>query len=261
MSLLGNINTIFINNKTPSKIFLNNLQVWASQSQTITTGNLVLNLDATDYNGSGNWIDTSEFQNNAAPVQSPTYFSSESGYFLFDGGSITTSGQVDSFSVVDTASLDNMAEISIEMWININLISGSTSPNMLFSKRSTTSNGYIGFFTSTGYVFRVGTGSPTQVSISSVPQTNQWQQIVITVNTSGSKVYKNGVEIQSTPSYTGSFNNINTNASLLIGDVNPNATGVFGFNGKLSIFRIYNKVLTPTEVNINYNLIKSRYGL
>jgi hypothetical protein len=226
-------------------------------------GGLVLDLDAGSYSGSGNWLDASGNSNNATAVQSPTYSSSEGGYFSLDGGLYVSSGtgQVDSFSVSDNSTLDSMTSISIEMWINIDSVQGSTSPNMLFSKRSLSSNGYVGFFTSTGYTFRIGTASPAQLTWTTTPATGSWQQLVITVGASGSKVYQNGVEVQDAPSYVGSFGNIDTAAALLIGDINPAATGVYGFDGKISVYRVYNRVLSPTEIEQNYDAIKNRYGL
>lgn len=223
----------------------------------VTTG-LVLNLDAAEYGGSGNWLDLTSNGNDGTAVQSPTYFTSQSGYFDFNGGSITATGQVDSFSILDDSTLDTMNSMSIEMWINTDTVQGTTSPNLLFSKRSTTSNGYIGFFTSASYTFRIGTTSPTQLVWSVPPVTGSWQQLAITVGSGGSSVYRNGSLVQ-TSSYTGNFGNINTGADLLIGDVNPNATGVNGYDGKVSVFRIYNRVLSSSEVLQNYDAIKDRY--
>ena len=226
-----------------------------------STDGLVLNLDAAEYGGSGNWLDLTANGNNGTPVQTPTYSSNESGYFDLNGGSITATGQVDSFSILDGTTLDTMNSMSIEMWINTDTIQGTTNPNLLFSKRSATSNGYVGFFTSTAYTFRIGTASPTQLSWITTPVTASWQQLVITVGSgSGGNVYRNGSLVQ-TSTYTGSFSNINTGADLLIGDVNPNATGVNGYDGKVSVFRIYNRVLSSSEVLQNYDSQKSRFGL
>lgn len=234
-----------------------------SSTEGPVTRGLVLDLDAGSYSGSGNWLDASGNSNNATAVQTPTYSSSEGGYFSLDGGLYvsTGTGQVDSFSVLDNSTLDVMTSISVEMWINIDSIQGSTNPNLLFSKRSLSSDGYVGFFTSTGYTFRIGTASPTQLTWTTTPTTGSWQQLVITVGASGSKVYQNGIEVQDGPSYVGNFGNINTPAALLIGDINPSATGVCGFDGKISVYRIYNRVLSSTEIEQNYDAIKNRYGL
>jgi hypothetical protein len=234
-----------------------------TSSLTYITSGLVIDLDAGSYSGTGNWLDSTANSNDATAVRTPTYSSNDGGYFDLDGGFyvISGTGQVDSFSIADDTTLDTMTSMSLEMWINVDTVQGSTSPNMLFSKRSLSTNGYVGFFTSTAYTFRVGTSSPTQLTWTTTPTTASWQQIVITVGSGGSKVYQNGTEVQDSPSYVGNFGNIDTNASLLIGDINPAATGVYGLDGKVSLFRMYNRILTPSEVQQNFDSIKSRYGI
>jgi hypothetical protein len=229
---------------------------------------LILNLDASNYIGSGNWLDSSGNSNHATPVQTPTFYSNDGGYFDFNGGSITATGQVDSFSIQDSLSLDNFTELSIEFWLNITQIQSTsngfsliTYNNMLFSKRSTYSNGILGLLSPFGLEFRVGTSNTYNIGYSGYLDTGVWQQIAITFGQSGSKIYKNGTIIVDRPEYIANFSNANTNAPLLIGDVNPNASGVFGYNGKMSIFRMYNKVLSESEVQQNFNAVKNRYGL
>lgn len=234
----------------------------ASAGPDIVTDSLILHLDAADkqsYIGSGNiWRDLI-FSNNATQVQSPTYSSNKQ--FDFDGGAITATGQVDSFSITDTAILDSMNAITFEMWIRISTVQGVGSANMLFSKRTINTNGYVGFFTSSSFVFRIGTSSPTQLSWSTTPITSIWQQIVATVDSNGGNIYRNGIQVVNSPSYVGNFSNINTSANLLIGDVNPNNSGLFGFNGSMSIFKIYNRALSSIEVLQNYKATKGRFQL
>lgn len=228
----------------------------------IVTDGLILCLDAANknsYSGSGSiWKDLI-FSNNATQVQSPTYSSNKQ--FDFDGGAITATGQVDSFSIADTAILDSMNAITFEIWIRISTVQGVGSANMLFSKRSVNTNGYVGFFTSSAFVFRVGTASPTQLSWSTTPITSIWQQIVATVDGNGGNIYRNGIQVVNSPSYVGNFSNINTSANLLIGDVNPDNSGLFGFNGSMSIFKIYNRAINSIEVLQNYNALKGRFNL
>lgn len=257
----------FISTGNNGSVTFGGLQIISTQPPiippaiTYTTGGLVLNLDAAEYGGSGNWLDLTANGNNATPVQTPTYSVSQSGYFDLNGGlySLSGTGQVDSFSITDSSTLDTMNSMSIEMWINTDTVQGTTSPHLLFSKRETTSNGYVGFFTSASYTFRVGTTSANQLVWSSPPVTSSWQQLVITVGSgSGGNVYRNGSLVQ-TSSYTGSFGNIGTTANLLLGDVNPPSTGVYGYDGKMSVFRMYNRVLSASEVLQNYDAVKDRY--
>jgi len=219
----------------------------------IVTNNRVLNLDAADYSGSGNWLDTSSNNNDASLQGTPEYLSSQGGFFdlVPDEG--------DFFSIADSATLDTMTEISIEMWINIDSVS-SAGPNMLLSKRTTASNGYVGFFTTTGWTFRFGTGAGTGLTYAAAPTTGVWQQIVATIGTGGSKFYINGVEVAAS-AYTGDSNNVNTTAALDLFEVNPRPqTGPVRMDGKVSVFRIYSSVLSAAEVTQNYNAVAGRYS-
>ncbi len=214
---------------------------------------VVLFLDAGVY-VSGNWDDQSGNGNNATLQGTPSWNSSSGGYFDL------VPAEGDYFSVVDAASLDSMTEISIEMWIYINTINAS-GPNMLFSKRSTTSDGYVGFFNTTSWTFRFGTGTGTGLTYSSAPNTGVWQQIVATMGSSGSKFYINGSEVVSSI-YTGNSANINTAADLDLFEVNPRPqTGPVKMDGRVAIVRLYNGILSDTNVLDNFNASKTRFGL
>lgn len=166
----------------------------------------------------------------------------------------------DFFSIADAAVLDSMSEISIQMWINIDAVNAS-GPNMLFAKRSTTTNGYVGFFTTTGWTFRFGTGTGTGLTYNTAPSTGVWQQILVTIGSTGSKFYINGSEVASS-AYTGAPNNVNTAAALDLFEVNPRPqVGPVRMDGKVGIVKIYNGVLTGAEVAAEFNSYKTRYGL
>jgi hypothetical protein len=218
----------------------------------IVTNNLVLNLDATDYSGSGNWLDTSGNNNDASLQGTPGYSSSQGGFFDL----IPAEG--DFFSIVDSATLDSMTEITVEMWINIDTVNPA-GPNMLFSKRATTNDGYVGFFTTTGWTFRFGTGTGTGLTYSTAPSTGVWQQAAATIGSAGSKFYINGAEVTSSV-YTGNSANINTAAALDLFEVNPRPqVGPVRMDGKVSVFRIYSDTLSAAEVLQNYNTVAGRY--
>lgn len=268
MSLFNNASNLFINGNSVSLAYLNGNQIFSASiaevgggGSSIITSGLVLNLDAGDYGGSGDWLDTSGNNNDGTLVQTPTYSSNDGGYFDFTGGSYSTAGTAlyDHIRILDDSTLDSLSSITFEMWINIDSIDGS--PTMLFSKRATNNDGYVGLLSPTAFTFRVGTGVGTGAIWSTTPSTVTWQQIVVTIGSGGSKIYQNGVEVADVPSYTGVFASANTNADLLLGDLNPSNTGPYAFNGKMSIFRIYNTILSGTDILDNFNAVKDRYGL
>lgn len=227
----------------------------------VVTANLVLNLDAATYSGSGAWLDTSGNGNDATLVQTPTYVSAGGSYFEMSGGTTTGPGTRDSFQVADSASLDTMTAITIEQWIYISTFQQAAAPNLLFDKRTTTSDGYVGFFTSNGFTFRVGTSSAGgQITTAATPSLTVWQQVAVTVGAGGSKIYINGAE-QASSAYVGDFNNINKAVALQICDLSIAAMGTYALNGRIGVFRIYNAVLDGTEILANYTALASRYGL
>lgn len=215
---------------------------------------VVLDLDAGTYSGSGNWLDGTANDNDAVLQGTPVWNAANGGYFDL------VPGDGDFFTISDTSSLDSMTEVSFEMWVNIDTVSAA-GPNMLFSKRSTTSDGYVGFFTTTGWTFRFGTGTGTGITYSSTPTTSAWQHIVATIGSAGSKIYINGSEAASS-AYTGTSGNVNTAASLDLFEVNPRPqVGPVRMDGKVGIFKIYNGVLTAANVLSNFNATKTRFGL
>lgn len=211
---------------------------------------LILDLDASAYGGAGDWQDATANNLDAVAVQSPTYSSTDGGYFDLEGGSLSGVGSVDSFQILDNTLLETgYSAVSFELYFWIDTV--QAGPNMLFCKRSGPANGIVGFFTSTGFTFRVGTGTPNQIAYSTTPVTGKWHHMVITVASGGSKIYLDGAEVASSV-YAGNFSNIDTVNDLRIGDVSFSNTGLYGLDGRIKIFRIYNKALTAAEAEQKY---------
>ena len=184
----------------------------------------------------------------------PAWNAANGGYFDL------VPGEGDWFSIADAASLDSMSEITIETWINLDTVNAA-GPNMLFSKRGTTNDGYVGFLQTTGYTYRFGTGTGTGLTYSTSPTTGSWQQVVATIGSGGSVLYINGASV-TTSVYTGTPANVPTAAPLDLYQVNPRPqTGPVTLDGKVSIFRIYDTVLSPAQVSQNFNAVRDRYGL
>ena len=218
----------------------------------IPTTDLILDLNASNYSGIGDWQDATANNLDAVAVQTPTYSTNNGGYFDLNGGSITGSvGLVDSFEIADNSKLESgFAAVSFEIYFWIDTVQ-TPGANLMFDKRSATTNGFVGFFNNTGYNFRVGTASPSQITYTTTPVTNAWQHIIVTVSSGGSKIYLDGVEVASS-AYAGNFSAIDSPNSLRIGDVGFGNTGIFGLDGRIKIFRIYNKALTSSEVLAKY---------
>lgn len=233
---------------------ITNASITVSNSSPIVNATLVMALDADGYSGTGDWLDSTNNNNDATLQGTPSYIATAPKFFDL----VPEEG--DFFSVADSATLDTMTEISFEMWINIDSIS-SAGPNMLFSKRSGVSDGYVGFFTTSGWTFRFGTGAGTGLTYGTAPATGVWQQVIATIGSEGSKFYINGVEEVSSV-YTGNSNNVNTSAALDLFEVNPRPqTGPVRMDGKVAVFNIYDGVLSATGVTAAFDNSKSRFGL
>jgi len=225
---------------------------FGKRSLTATSAVLVLELDAANYSGSGNWLDET-VNNNDASLQGTPAHTSNTHFDLVPGDG-------DFFSISDNSVLDSMSQLSVQMWINIDTINAS-GPNMLYSKRGTTSDGYVAFFTTTGWTFRFGTGTGTGFTYSTAPTTGAWQQFVVTIGSSGSKLYINGSEVTNSV-YTGNNSNIITSAALDLFNVNPRPqTGPVTMDGKVGVVKLYNGVLSSADVTNEFNTYKTRYGL
>ena len=216
----------------------------------------ILYLDANGYSGAGDWQDQAVDNNDATLQGTPAHVDAVGSSDYFD----LVPAQGDYFTIADQAALDSMTEISILMWIQVDTINAA-GPNMLFSKRGTTSNGYVGFFSTTGWTFRFGTGTGTGLTYSTPPATNVWQQVVVTIGAAGSKMYINDAEVASSV-YTGNGSNVNTAAALDLFEVNPRPqTGPVKMDGKVGVFKIYNGVLTLAQVQEQFSLYENRYTI
>jgi hypothetical protein len=227
----------------------------------VITDGLVLNMDAgfrASYTTSGNtWYDISLNSNTTTLTNGSAYNSNDSGSISFDGVDDYVGG---SFSLPLAST-----SFTCEAWIKPSIYSGE---RCIFGKGP--------FSTRTGIHWRfIGNGSNAclirwgfyssdiDTTTYCVPF-NTWSQVVFSyfydgVNNLG-KIYVNGVE-QNTVLAFG-----NPLGPYLGSD---SATNYFGtwtlgtqqFLGLISIFRIYNRTLSTSEILQNYNAQKERFGL
>ena len=229
----------------------------------ITTG-LILYLDAGDsssYPGSGTtWYDLSGSGNDGTLTNGPTYSSADGGAIVFDGdndyvdfGTITTSNPLQMNS-------PSGGGLTISWW---GTFDGSGDDyQRIFDKSNGTngSNGWAIFLGLSGnYNLRVGSGGVGfEVTTTQVGSTGTWENWCFTWNSSTNAwvVYLNGSQDNS-GTQTYNIPSVETNAR--IGSWN-HSTGR-EYNGKIANMLIYDRVLTSTEVQQNFDALKGRYGL
>ena len=92
---------------------------------------------------------------------------------------------------------------------------------------------------------------------------NTWMYMVATSNSSGTLLYLNGTEITQSTEFRNAYVSSNSTdedlgANLRIGCRYTTSSFWYGYMAHIGI---YNKALSATEVSLNYNAMKSRFGL
>jgi len=228
----------------------------------IVTDGLVLYLDAANtksyVSGSATWNDMSGFSNNGTLVNGPTFNSANGGSIVFDGSNKYITGS-------NNISISQSQPFTLELWSNIS----SYSPaNQAYCQIKTdTTYGFVVFASQNSNYNGITFGSTnTWIKLrnpSSQILTNTWYHIVINYNGNGagtSSNYKMYLNTQpQTLNAAGSL--INLSQINNIGTIENGSRGVDNLNGRIALFKLYNKELSAQEVRQNYNATKTRFGL
>ena len=220
----------------------------------IVTSGLVLALDEANrksYPGSGTtWIDLSGINSSGELVNSPTYNSSNLGYFQF----VTD----DYVRIPNNTALDTQTP-TVEVWVKTN----ATTQNGFWFEKGNVNTQYSLFQEGGNIIWRMSIGgnpfSQITAATSSFMDTANWAHVVATYVSGFRGLYINGVLVNSdTQSGT-----IATNAGgMSIGAYGGYTGGrEYFYNGNLAICRVYNRTLTSAEIIQNYNATRGRYNL
>ena len=234
-----------------------------SHSPQISLNGLVLCLDAGNtksYPGSGTtWTDLSANGNTGTLVNTPTY--NTSGYFDFD---YTQSENV-TFSNTSSLQFLNRLPYTLEAWVYPTRNPGVNNWTGIFDRESNPGSGRDGynlyFLGSAGtdtYFFteRFTSGSDNAVSVTlnQSVSVNNWHHIVGTYDGTTLTLYRNGSSVGTPATTTGNITN--TSKTLTVG-----VRGGQYFGGRISNAKIYNKALTATEIQQNFNALRSRFSI
>jgi hypothetical protein len=226
-------------------------------SNAIITNGLVLYTDAANkssYPGSGNnWNDISQNGTIGTLFNNPTFNSGSGGFLTFTSGSTTYVSGSDRKGLLNVGATGS---VTIEAFIY-----PTTSGNQgyIFSYGNATgslSTSYaIGIF-NTG-IFIARTDQSTNLSGTVIP-INQWSSVTAVFNPSGgASRYLNGNIYGSGGIYTKNPNS----GDWYIGALTSGSANTLNFTGNIACIRVYNRVLSATEVLQNYNALKPRFGL
>ena len=231
-----------------------------AHSPRIVTDNLVLALDAANtksYGGSGTtWTDLSGNGNNGTltNMDGSNLNTSNGGYFTFDGSN----------EYVNIGNVLNQYPITISAWTKTNSTSETLKVDVVNKYTASSANGYRLALSSngiSGYYFRVsGSYTNNYDTEYGTVSTNTWYHIAMTVDSSGIKFYINGSLVGSN-TWIGTAGAPTTTTNLSLGYYPGNTAGGQYYDGEISQVSIYNKALTASEIQQNYNALRGRYGI
>jgi len=212
----------------------------------IVTLGLVLALDAGDtnsYPGSGtNIYDLSGRGNSSTLNNGAAYSTNYKGVFSFDGSNDflnTGSGADTTFS--------HTTGWTVQFSFNPVTFT-NTYPGILL-KGTASSTGVLLFYGNTGILYWKHNNVQTNLVDMDF---NTWYNIAITYSGTGNVLgYVNGVYIKT----LGSMASTNSSSNLLLGQGDQHG------NNLLGPFLKYNRALTASEIEANYNAIKGRFNI
>jgi hypothetical protein len=242
------------------KITSNIAQSFASKD--IFSKQLFVALDASiaeSYPGSGTtWYDISGNNRHGTLVNSPGFTSTAGGALTFNAsntyvtlGNIGTIGNYQTIEIwfysTSVTNYLNMCDMNYSTYGS----TGNVGPRLEQNSNGTSNTGWVyGGNTSNNSIYN---GQNTNYTI----YANNWYSAVWTNNNGNVSYYLNNTLINTQTSPNGfitTFGDVNIGRGFSL-------AGNRYFNGYISMFKIYNKAMTSTEVGINWNVQKSRFGL
>jgi hypothetical protein len=234
-----------------------------AHSPALVTSGLTLCLDAANpksYPGSGTtWTDLSGNGNNGTLVNGVGYSGDNLGSLVFDGVN-------DYVSFLSSTKLQflNRNPYTLESWIYITTNPfGSQSFTGIFNREDSSIGSRDGWnlwlhptsSTTMNFAserFQAGTNRNVSYGVTN-SILNTWQHLCCTYDGTNLILYYNSNLVSSRSDATGNITN--TSKTLEIG----RRGGGSYFNGRLTGQKIYNRALTASEIQQNYNALKSRF--
>jgi hypothetical protein len=211
----------------------------------IVTDGLVLCLDAANrksYPGSGTtWFDLSGNGNNGALENSPVH--TMNSFFTFNGSNQRVN--------CGNANMLNITVGSISAWFAAD--ANNTGYNGIIAKQNA-----WGVFVKDSVLVTYDWGNSIERTTGLTVGNNLWNHVVMTftetvgIPSNNAIIYLNGVPILTT-----TIKHKDHTRTLYVGEAN--ASQYFG--GKIASAFIYNKVLSATEIQQNFNATRGRYGI
>jgi len=228
----------------------------------IVTDGLVLHLDAANhrsYPKSGTtWTDLSGNGNNGTLTNGPTFSGDNVGSIVFDSTN-------DYVRVPFNSSIALSSSGSLSVWCYPATLTQRSFAGLM--GMTTGGSGgqqsyYIHWRQFNNTIAATIQNSGTyNIIAKSPPQVIAWYNFVFTWNGSSLNLYENGESAASPVSQTINAQQLNTQVDIG-GNMFGAAAGISGFfNGRISNAKIYNRALSATEIQQNFNATRARYGV
>jgi hypothetical protein len=222
--------------------------IWGAQLESRDTVSQYAPTTVNAISKSNKWTDV--VSKNVGTLTNGNYNSENS--FSFKGNFITPSSVC---VIPNNTNLDTQTP-TVEVWMKTNAL----SQNGFWFEKGAVNTQYSLFQEGTNiqwrqYFSNLAGFANLSTSSTTYLNTTQYFQIVGTFTSGDRRLYINGVQVNS-DTQTGT---IGTNSSgQTIGQYN---LGSYTFDGNIAIVKVYNRVLSPLEVQQNFNAARGRFGI
>ena len=238
----------FLEIRPLSTNLVSDFYIWGAQLERGSSPSPYYPTTATTKTRGSTLIDLTGRGNTGTLTNSPTYNSSNGGSIVFDGTNDVVNSTT---SIIDRA---DGQEITVSCWIKPSRTSGQYS--VFCTNRSDNTAIYNWIFYQHTTDGAIAFHGDAQNKSSYVPTINVWINVTNTVTASGvSTLYVNGVSTYTVTGYT--YGN-GTPSRLGIG---ADPGGQEPFQGNISQVQIYNRALSATEIQQNFNATRKRFGI
>jgi hypothetical protein len=213
----------------------------------IVRSGLVLHLDAANpksYPGSGTiWKDLSGRGNNGTLINGVGYSASNNGSLVFDGVN-------DYSTVASSSSMNTMTAVTACMWIKFPSIPITGIP---FNKEGSLRL-FVAEVNTTKFTIRLGSSWGSVPTGATSLQANVWYYSCMTFDGTTVNLYLNNVL-----DFTGNQPGVFANSNVL--HIGAFSSASYFSNSSISSVQLYNRALSASEINQNFEALRGRYGI
>jgi hypothetical protein len=230
----------YIYDNRSSLATITDVYVWGAQLQQSPYISNYVATTTSPITPSTNWVDLSRSGSTGTLTVSPVY-NPNNGSFVFNGtSSYITLG-------LNSSILSYTNNFTTELWYQSN----NTSPQLFYDRYPSGGYTILGY---PGGNWKLTKYSIIDVYTGTIPTDTGWHHIAVTYsNSAGVTLYLDG-QVNGVSTNTQNLSISSTYATLGVAE--------FGYlNGSISMIKMYNRVLSISEINQNFQAHRDRYGV